>query len=368
MRKIVLFILLVATGLSACNLPRQGDGGISKDNRILTAAAQTVAAINTINAPGYTPLPGSATKTPTPVAATPKPPATAGPTSTATSSEPCNRASFEGDATIPDGSILPPNSHFTKTWLVKNTGSCTWKAGYSVVFSGRGEALTTAASFPLIGEVKPGDTTPISVDLVAPADTGEYRGYWRLRSDQNQEFGTGPGGTGDFFVQINVAEEYSFARLACSAEWSTAAGKLPCPGSESDAQGFVTLVENPPLEDSQEREGPAILVLAQPIAGGFIVAKYPPVVVPANADFRTILSCQPGATGCFVRFKVTYRVDNGEEMLLGEWNEGYEGGVTSAVKDLDMVAGRSTAFYFYLFVAGTPEQSKAIWFNPRIVK
>jgi hypothetical protein len=69
-----------------------------------------------------------------------------------------------------------------------------------------------------------------------------------------------------------------------------------------------------------------------------------------------------------VHFKVTYSVDNGAEQLLGEWNEGYEGGVTEAVKDLDMVAGRSTMFYFYVNVNGAPDQSKALWFFPRIIK
>jgi hypothetical protein len=69
-----------------------------------------------------------------------------------------------------------------------------------------------------------------------------------------------------------------------------------------------------------------------------------------------------------VHFKITYRVDNGGEQLLGEWNEGYEGGVTDVVKDLDMVAGKSTAFYFYVSVTGTPSQSRALWFQPRIIK
>ena len=169
-------------------------------------------------------------------------------------------------------------------------------------------------------------------------------------------------------MKINVADEYAFASLACSAEWSTGAGALPCPGTESDAQGYVLLAENPAMEDSQEREGPGLLVFAQPVPGGYIVGKFPPVVVPSEADFRATLGCQPGASGCFVRFRVTYRVDGGNEELLGEWNEGSEGGITNAIKDLDMVGGRSTAFTFYLYVAGSPEQSKGVWFNPRIVK
>ncbi len=109
----------------------------------------------------------------------------------------------------------------------------------------------------------------------------------------------------------------------------------------------------------QEREGPGLLVFAQPVPGGYIVGKFPPVIVPTEADFRATLRCQPGASGCFVRFRVTYRVDGGDEELLGEWNEGSEGGVTNAIKDLDMVGGRSTAFTFYLYCgrfAGTKQR------------
>jgi hypothetical protein len=367
MKKIILILGLLAAVLSGCNLPREGDAATSKEDRVLTAAAKTVAALSTINSPDYTPPPGVATSTPVPQANTPQP--TPGPSMTPTSAEPCNRATFEGDVTIPDGSVLPPHSPFTKTWLIKNTGSCTWKNGYTVIFSGQGNAMSNVASFPIMGETRPGETAQISVNLTAPGEAGDYQGYWRLRSDQNQEFGTGPTGSANFFVQIKVADEYSFAKMACSAEWSTAAGKLPCPGKDSDGQGYaIPYDKSPVLEDGQDREGPGLLVMAQPSPDGWIVGKFPPVFVPANADFRALLSCQPGTNGCFVKFKVTYRVDNGDEQLLGEWNEGSEGGITNAIKDLDVVAGRSTAFSLYLYVTGTPEQSKGIWFNPRIIK
>ena len=155
MWKIGFIFILAAASLGACNLPRQGGGDISQEDRVMTAAAQTVAALNTMRAPGYTPPPGSATVTPSATAQTPTPAGTASPTTTPTSSEPCNRASFEGDATIPDGSVLPPNTRFTKTWLVKNTGSCVWK-GYSVVFAERGSALSGTAVYPLLAGSKAG--------------------------------------------------------------------------------------------------------------------------------------------------------------------------------------------------------------------
>jgi hypothetical protein len=217
--------------------------------------------------------------------------------------------------------------------------------------------------------VKPGETVKVSVALRAPGEPGDYEGYWMLRSGSSKLFGTGPNGAAPFFVKIKVSDNfYSFAEQACSAQWSTGAGELPCPGKEGDSQGYVVPLRDPTLEDNQPQEGPGILTLPQPVSGGWIVGKFPPVIVPEDSDFRAVLSCQPGASGCYVRFRVTYRIDNGEELTLGEWNEGYEGGVTRAIKDLDMAYGRSTAFYFYVYVNGTPDQSKAIWFDPRITK
>jgi len=371
-RILILFALCLVAG---CNLPRQGGGKITREDRILTAAAQTVAAVYTSTAAGTsrplatTPPPAAATDSPAPIN-TPTTTNSPGPTDTPTLSGPCNLASFESDETIPDGFVVPPGLHFTKTWLIKNTGACSWNTGYSVVFANRGRSMTEQASFPLLngGEIKPGETARVSVELVAPAETGSYQGYWRLRSDKQEEFGTGPQGTGDFFVQIEVAEEYSLARLSCMAEWSTAEKELPCPGKDGDTSGYVVPVENPDLEDHIEREGQGISLKPQPVAGGYVLGKFPALIVPEKSDFRATLSCQPGATGCYVRFRVAYRIDNGEEIVLGEWNEGYEGGITNAVKDLDMLAGKSVTFYLYVYSAGTPDESKAIWFDPRISK
>lgn len=122
------------------------------------------------------------------------------------------------------------------------------------------------------------------------------------------------------------------------------------------------------MEDNQKRDGKAIFTMPQPIAGGTIVARFPPVMIPTKADFRTTISCAPNANGCYAHIKVTYQVNNGEEKILGEWNEGFEGGVTEIIKDLNMVQGQATAFNFYITASGTPGQSGIIWFDPRIVK
>lgn len=387
---------MVALLAVSCNLPnRQTETGpLSEEARVNTAAARTIAALATELAAGHQVTVGvptrAATDTPSPNTNTPAPlnSATAAPTAaqtaapgstvvggtavsgtdTAGTSVPCNAAAFVRDVTIPDGSLILPNSVFTKTWELKNTGSCAWNTSYAVVFAGRGSSMSGPAAQLLTAEVKPGETAMVSVPLRAPNERGSYNGYWQLRSGDGKPFGTGPNAAAPFYVEIEVSETYSFAQHICSAAWTSAAGSLPCPGDQGDSKGYVLPLEDPTLENNQQEEGLGMLMAAQPVAGGYITGQFEPVIVPQASDFRATISCANGATGCYVRFKVSYKVDNGPEQLLGEWNEGYEGGVTQAVKDLDMLEGRSVTFIFTITASGDPNHARGIWFFPRITK
>ena len=369
--------ILLLIGLSACNLPGSNGSGRSRESIINTAAAQTVAALATRGpssptpaaegTPAVTETPGAANRTQTPTPA-------GGPTQAATNTPDaaCNQAQFVADLTVPDGMKVMPNARFVKTWALKNTGTCAWTPGYTVVFAGRGTAMTSQPSFPLIqeGEVKPGETANVRIMLAAPGELGIYRGYWMLRSPDDKDFGIGDNGATPFFVEIEVAEGdlYAFVEHLCEADWKTGAGPLPCPGQETDSRGYVVSIENPTMEDNSTHEGFGLITMAEPVPGGYIAGQYPPVVIPQDADFRATISCKPGATACYVRFKVTYRIDNGEEQVLGEWNEGYESQTNFAVKDLDHLTGRLVSFTLYLSVNGPPEQSTGIWLDPRITK
>ena len=94
---------------------------------------------------------------------------------------------FAADITIPDGYRLYQGQAFTKTWRVKNTGTCTWTPDYSFVYvtgdqmSGRNINVPTT--------VAPGQTVDLSVNLIAPYGDGSYRGYWQMRSPQGSNFG-----------------------------------------------------------------------------------------------------------------------------------------------------------------------------------
>jgi hypothetical protein len=102
----------------------------------------------------------------------------------------CYSLSFVKDVTIPDNTVVTPGQSFTKTWLVVNSGSCAWEAGFifNVV---AGEAMAGAA-YTLNQSVQPGKQFEFSVPMVAPTDkTGELKGTWRLSDANGNFFGDG---------------------------------------------------------------------------------------------------------------------------------------------------------------------------------
>lgn len=164
-----LFIIF-ALFLSACNLPSN-----DPKDATATAAAQTVEALLSAVPPTatFTPIGGDATLTPTPTStSTPEPTAT--PT--------CPQGLFVTDITIPDGTVMTPGQSFTKKWRIRNTGQCAW-TGYNLVFDS-GDSMGGPASKP-IGVVNPGQEVDLEVNLTAPNTAGNYRGYWRIVSNNN---------------------------------------------------------------------------------------------------------------------------------------------------------------------------------------
>jgi hypothetical protein len=76
---------------------------------------------------------------------------------------------------------------FTKTWLVKNTGTCTWEAGFKLVLVS-GEAMG-GTSLVLKDPVSVGAEVELSVLMTAPTKTGTFRGDWRMSTPSGAYFG-----------------------------------------------------------------------------------------------------------------------------------------------------------------------------------
>lgn len=89
----------------------------------------------------------------------------------------CLRASFEADVTIPDGTRIEKGATFTKTWRLRNSGTCDWPADTVLVNKQSQLGGTTAVP---VGAVAVGQSVEVSIALTAPTADGNYSGMWVL--------------------------------------------------------------------------------------------------------------------------------------------------------------------------------------------
>lgn len=389
----LLALLAIALLAAGCNLPTTGSPAPNDIGAINTLAAQTVIAQLTQMAqatqtpgdvipggqatstaesqPATATLAPTMTATATPTATniptnTPVPP-TATPKPTATPL-PCNWAQFIKDVTIPDNTTLSPGEGFTKTWRLKNIGSCTWTTGYSLVYL-NGEEMQ-GSSVPMPRSVSPGDTIDLSVDLVAPSKAGTYRGNWMLRNKDGR-FGIGDNANVAFWVQIKVSEVtsgelYHFALNYCTADWATNKDDdLPCPGKGSEPSGFVVRLDNPVLEGRKENE-PTLWTNPAMVDDGWITGTFPQINIKSNDRFLADVGCLANAEECDVKFQVNYRADGGPLKSLGEWHEVYDGKMTRIDLDLSSLNGQSVEFVLTVLANGEYDEDAAFWLNPHI--
>jgi len=287
----------------------------------------------------------------------------------------CDAAQFIADVTIPDGSVFTPGATFKKTWRLKNVGTCTWTTAYNLVYiSGEKMGSTTAVALP--SNVAPGQTVDVSVDMTAPATAAKYRGNWQLKNAAGVLFGIGSTAKGVFWVEIVVSSGgttgvvYNFADKACDAVWTSGAGTLPCPGTDGDAKGFVLKQANPKLENGVADANPGLLISPQAVNNGFIQAVYPAFRVQSGDSLQTIVSCEYGATSCYVEYRINYQIVNGASGTLSPFpfREKYEGQYYRAKVDLSRFAGQDVKFTLYTSAYGSPTGDRALWGNPVIIR
>ncbi len=90
----------------------------------------------------------------------------------------CLKAGFVADVTVPDRSKFDKGAAFTKTWRLKNAGTCDWPADTVLAFAS-GRKMGAPDSVP-VGTVKVGETTDISVGMTAPNEDGNFSSLWKL--------------------------------------------------------------------------------------------------------------------------------------------------------------------------------------------
>lgn len=98
----------------------------------------------------------------------------------------------------PDNTNFSPGEEFTVTWTIENVGSATWSTQYYIQFSsGEPMGVEQDAKVTLPYPVAPNTSMQISVDFVAPEETGEKRSDWKLYDAAGNAFY-------DFYIIIDV--------------------------------------------------------------------------------------------------------------------------------------------------------------------
>ena len=92
----------------------------------------------------------------------------------------CLNATYVADVTIPDNTQLENEEEFEKAWRVRNNGSCAWPEDAVLAFVS-GTQMGAPDSVD-VGAVERGAEVEITVKMKAPADSGNYKGLWRMES------------------------------------------------------------------------------------------------------------------------------------------------------------------------------------------
>ena len=175
-----------------------------------TVIANGVSAVFTLPINGATP-----TSTPNPTS-TVAPTDTVKPTDTAC----VDAAKFVADVTIPDGTVVSANTAFTKTWRLKNTGTCTWDSSYLVAYISD-TTMSQQPGYWIVPQgqtVAPGQTVDVSVGMTAPPENGSYVSYWGLKKVDEQFIPIQGGANGNsFYVKIKVNNGVATGKITAAS-------------------------------------------------------------------------------------------------------------------------------------------------------
>ena len=226
MKWIILGLLSLSLVLAACAPsvpPTPSEAEIAQQVAATQQAKATQNSVETLvalvtqlsNQPTWTPQPTcpvcptqvvvlpTAQTTANPTAGTPVP--TTAPTEAAGAK--CFQFDFLGDVNFPPGTVVKPGTKFSKTWTVKNTGTCKWTRDYDLVLAG-GEAFGTNKRGDIPREVLPGETIDLTIpDMTAPQTEGTYYSYWMIAAPDGARIGYGPGQQWGLGIQLVVSNE-----------------------------------------------------------------------------------------------------------------------------------------------------------------
>jgi hypothetical protein len=177
-----------------------------------------------------------------------------------------------------DGATYTPNTAFTKTWRLKNIGSCTWDSNYLVYYLS-GTAMTQQPGYWIVPQgqtVAPSQTVDISVGMTSPVENGNYQSYWGLKKENGPLMPIHGGANGNsFYVKIKVNNGVADGNITAASidiELEQGSGTV----CTADATYFVhaTITADGPMTASYEINSTA----GQIAAGNFRTSPTGPVL------------------------------------------------------------------------------------------
>jgi hypothetical protein len=257
-----------------------------------------------------------------------------------------------------------------------------------------GDKMNGPDSVSMPRTIAPAQTVDISVNFTAPNAVGQYQGYWQLQTSDGKNFGVGASATEHVWVKIKVTEPIintmtvtpalsataslvqptstvtvlsDFVGNACTAQWQTSAGTLPCPGAEGDPRGFVLVRNQANLEDGSTVTLPTLLTYPQDSPDGYILGIYPEYQVQSGDHFQATVGCEQNATLCSVLFRLSYLDSIGAPHDLWTLGEFYDGKYFNLDLDLSQLAGQKVRLTLSTASLGSAAGDRALWVAPRII-
>jgi hypothetical protein len=301
-----------------------------------------------------------------------------------------------GDVTIVDDTVFHYGEPLTKTWRIRNVGTCTWNNTYRLVFAG-GDKFAGPAAVPMPANVAPDQTVDVSVTLTAPGAPGQYQSFWQLQAPDGTLFGVGGSANGVVWIKIRVIPPListatraaatspgaspqgpvtatpaapllaaDFVNTACQAQWQSNDGVLPCPGQEGDPRGFVAIENRAVLEDGTTASVPSLVTFPSASTDGYILGLYPTYLVQPGDHFVASVGCEHNANSCSVLFRLSYLDSSGAARDLWSVGEFYDGKYSNVDVDLSPLAGQQVRLVISVGSLGTSADDRALWVGPHI--
>ena len=161
---------------------------------------------------------------------------------------------------------------------------------------------------------------------------------------------------------------YDFAQNYCTAVWKTGSGVLPCPGTTSDAAGFVVRNDSPYLQNGTQYNGPTLFTHPQWIDNGTISGNYSGIDILNGYHFKATLGCGQGGNACDAILQLNYSSDGGPLKNFKQWSISYGNAPIDVDLNLSALAGHNVKFTLGVSANGTSGQDWVQWVNPRIVQ